>query len=238
VSRVHFLNPQLDVDRLAADYAVHKRLQIQDVLDAGVAESVSRTLRASTPWSLVFNRGPQTIKHSSEELAKMGGAKVNEIVQETLKAAGHGFQFLYYAYPIVEAILEKRNPGHPLHDVLETLNSPEVLSFVSRVTGIGSLAKADGQATFYRLGSFLTFHNDLDEVKKRRVAYVLGFTRNWRPDWGGLLEFYDKKGDVEAGMLPRFNSLSIFTVPADHAVTYVAPYATEGRYSITGWFRE
>jgi Rps23 Pro-64 3,4-dihydroxylase Tpa1-like proline 4-hydroxylase len=235
---VSFLNPQLDPDRIAAEYRVHRRLQIQDILEARTAEAVSRALRTQTPWSLVFNRGAQTIQHTQDELAKLGGARVNEIVQEALKSAGHGFQFLYYAYPIVEAILANRNPGHPLHDVLETMNSPEVLAFMRKVTGIDTLAKADGQATLYRQGSFLTFHNDRDDVKKRRVAYVLGFTRNWRPDWGGLLEFYDERGDVMAGLLPRFNSLSIFTVPADHAVTYVAPYATEGRYSITGWFRD
>lgn len=235
---MRFLNPHLDADGIAGAYQAQQRLQIQDALDAQTAQFISHTLRTSTPWEMVYNRGDQNVRLSPEEVARLGSAKMKEIAQACLASASAGFQYLYFAYPIVSAVLERRNPGHPLHDVLEDLNSADVLGFMRRVTGIPSLAKADGQATFYKPGSFLTFHTDADPSGKRRVAYVLGFTCNWRPDWGGLLEFYDKKGDVEAGMLPRFNSLSIFTVPADHAVTYVAPYATEGRYSITGWFRD
>ena len=68
------------------------------------------------------------------------------------------------------------------------------------------------------------------------IAYVLNFTRRWRSDWGGMLEFYDERGNVECGFVPRFNVLNLFEVPANHAVTFVPPYVAEGRYSITGWF--
>ena len=37
--------------------------------------------------------------------------------------------------------------------------------------------------------------------------------------------------------LPRWNSLSLFKVPADHLVTPVAPWAEQDRLSITGWFQ-
>jgi Rps23 Pro-64 3,4-dihydroxylase Tpa1-like proline 4-hydroxylase len=136
----------------------------------------------------------------------------------------------------VDAIVSGRDTGHPLHGVLEEINAPAFRTFVENVTGVSGLVKADGQATLYTRGHFLTFHNDFDEKNKRRIAYVLGFTRKWRSDWGGLLEFYDEHGNVEWGLPPRFNVLTLFQVPTNHAVTFVPPFVSEGRYSITGWF--
>lgn len=43
--------------------------------------------------------------------------------------------------------------------------------------------------------------------------------------------------DVSRAFLPRFNMLSIFDGRRMHAVSPVSPFAGEGRYQITGWFR-
>jgi len=37
--------------------------------------------------------------------------------------------------------------------------------------------------------------------------------------------------------VPTFNSCSLFKVPRDHQVSYVAPFATKPRYALTGWLR-
>ncbi len=230
------LNPDLNAKKLGAEFAVRKRIQIPNVLEAAPAERIAEVLRHQTKWSLAFNRGPESVVMSTEQLAALGRAGVASLMQECLRNAESGFQYVYSSYPIVDAIVNRRDPGHPLHGVLEALNAPAVREFVERVTGITGLVKADGQATLYSKGNFLTFHNDFDARNKRRVAYVLGFTRKWRPDWGGTLEFYDAQGNVEFGLMPRFNVLNLFEVPANHSVTYVPPYVPEGRYSITGWF--
>ncbi len=62
-------------------------------------------------------------------------------------------------------------------------------------------------------------------------------TRDWDPDWGGLLQFYDAEKNVEQVFVPRFNTLSLFTVPQSHAVSAVAPYAPVGRLAITRMVR-
>jgi Rps23 Pro-64 3,4-dihydroxylase Tpa1-like proline 4-hydroxylase len=121
--------------------------------------------------------------------------------------------------------------------VQEFLNSREFLEFARDVTGMGDIAFADAQATLFRPGHFLTQHDDEVEGKNRRAAYVLSFTRRWRPDWGGILEFIDSDGHVAEGYTPRFNALNLIRVPQRHAVSYVVPWAVEGRYSITGWLR-
>lgn len=230
------LNPDLNLRMLAAEFAVKKRIQIQNALDQGAAERIGEILRHKTKWMLAFNRGTDSITLNQEQLAAMGTPGIANLMQECFRGAQGGFQYVYSSYPIVDAIVNRRDIGHPLHGVLEAINAPAFREFVERVSGIAGLVKADGQATLYSKGNFLTFHNDFDARNKRRVAYVLGFTRKWRSDWGGLLEFYDAQGNVDFGLVPRFNVLNLFEVPVNHAVTYVPPFVPEGRYSITGWF--
>lgn len=232
------LNPKLDVGQLTAEYAVDKRIQIQDVLDGPAAEMIDQTLRRGTPWRIAYNRRDQALTITQEELNAMGPVAAQKLMQECVENARSTYQYIYGCYPMVDAIQKKQNEGHLLHTILEELNSPYFLDFIRTISGISSITMADGQATLYRPGHFLKRHTDFDAKRDRRVAYVLGFTKNWQADWGGLLEFYDARGDIEFGLLPRFNSLSLFTVPRPHAVTFVAPYATEGRYSITGWFSD
>jgi len=66
---------------------------------------------------------------------------------------------------------------------------------------------------------------------------VLNLTPDWRPDWGGLLQFFDKRGDVFRAFTPRFNVLNLFRVPQPHNVSWVTPLAGAPRYAVTGWMR-
>ncbi|MFT4939017.1 MAG: SM-20-related protein [Paraglaciecola sp.] len=86
-------------------------------------------------------------------------------------------------------------------------------------------------------GHYLTRHNDVNPKKQRRVAYVLSLSKHWHPDWGGLLQFYQPDGTPKDAWAPQFNSMALFDVNHVHGVSYVAPFATQAKYSITGWFR-
>jgi len=91
------------------------------------------------------------------------------------------------------------------------------------------------QASNYRPGDFLTLHDDSHRRDDRLAAFTLGFTREWRPDWGGQLLFHDADGQIERGFMPGFNVLTLFRVPRPHSVAPVAPYAAAKRLSLTGW---
>jgi SM-20-related protein len=162
---------------------------------------------------------------------------VEQRLQALAGRASQGFAYVYLVYPMILAYLEGRDPGHPLHMVSEFLNGPEFLAFGRAVTGEAGVIKADAQATFYRPGDFLNLHDD-SGVGERRAAYTLGFTRRWRPDWGGQLLFHDAAGDVTRGFAPRFNVLTLFRAPRQHSVAPVAAYAAAPRLSITGWLRD
>ncbi len=234
------LNPQLDPARLAALYERELRVQVADVLTPASAATLHEVLERYTDWGLGWQAGgaaPGAARGA--ELRAMPAARRDELGITAAAAAKAGdFAFLYARYPMLDAYLGKWHPDHPLDLVLEHINSPPLLELVRAVTGDASLIKADAQATLFAPGHFLTSHDDSVAGEGRRVAYVLNLTRDWRPDWGGYLLFYNDDGEVVAGFRPRFNALNLFRVPQRHSVTYVPPFAPVGRYAITGWFRD
>jgi SM-20-related protein len=96
---------------------------------------------------------------------------------------------------------------------------------------------ADGQGTRYLPGHFLNGHDDAVDGKNRLAAYVLGLTPVWRTEWGGLLLIHEGDGDVERGLMPRFNAIILFAVPRWHSVSPVSDFAGASRYSVTGCLR-
>lgn len=235
------IDPSLDRGRLAAEFKKIGRLQIRDVLTLQSARSLRDMLQTGTPWGMSWQAaddGPHHIR--AAELARLTPQASAAIQSKLLGAArGEDYAFAFAAYPLVQAYLERWSPGSPQEQTLEQINSAPFLDFMREVTGISALVKADAQATLYGPGHFLSHHDDSEEERGRRVAYVLNLTIDeWRPEWGGYLNFFDESWDVIQAFAPRFNSLNLFRVPQLHSVGHVAPFAPNGRYAITGWARD
>jgi SM-20-related protein len=231
------LNPALDLAPYRESFGRTKRVRITDILTQESAERIHDCLAEQVPWRLNYrHRGVDQLL-TQEAFAALPPERRAAIEREIYADAGFGFQYLYYAYKLDEEFRQSNAPPQLLHEVMDFLNTPVFLSFVRSVTGIETITRANGQATCYSRGHFLTVHTDIVPAEERLAAYVLSFTKNWNPNWGGILEFYDPAGNVIEGLLPLFNAISIFEVPQPHAVTYVAPYAMWPRFSITGWFK-
>ncbi|MEO5866123.1 MAG: 2OG-Fe(II) oxygenase family protein [Sphingomonas sp.] len=232
------LNPALDVSALAKSFASDQRLQIRDILIDEAAIALHQILLSETPWALAWKakgQPPSLTRTDPRDHPTHGAEQIEKLLADSMGEGGDAFA--YMMYPLVTAYLEEWSPGGALAKLLEDLNSSPLLDFVRKVTGISGLVKADGQATLYRPGQFLALHNDYDPSLSRRVAYVLNLcAMDWRPDWGGYLNFFDESGDIVAGFRPRFNALNLFAVPQRHNVSYVPPYAPAERFAVTGWF--
>lgn len=232
------LNPTLDARDYASEFRRDGVVQIFDVLTPDSAERIEAALKTATPWGLSLSdaqgRGEWL---SPQTLQMLGRDGVAAKARVALEAARTGFGFSYLAYPIIEALVNGRDPGHPTHALVELLNSPEARDFCAAVAGEAGITKIDAQATLFRPGDFLTLHNDTG-VGERRAAYTIGLTRDWGTDWGGQLLFHDEAGDITRGLRPQFNVLTLFKAPQWHSVAPVAPYAGAPRLSITGWLRD
>jgi SM-20-related protein len=234
------LNPALDPQAHADAYARDGYVQIPDVFEPEVADALGRLLETGIDWDLVYLDAEQRgVTLTRANIAAMGREALRERLVDLNKRAGAGLGLLYSGYGMITSYKEGRDPGHPIHQVTEFINSPEFLDFGAAVTGQPQVRKADAQATFYRPGDYIGLHDDTGwESGHRLTAYTLGFTRRWRSDWGGQLIFHDDRGDIERGFTPRWNTLTFFKVPRLHSVAPVAAYAQAPRVSIVGWLRD
>lgn len=231
------LNPGLDPASLSTEYARKKRLQMRDFLSADSARTIHADLQ-KLGWWLAFRDGNAVTELSPEQLRSLSAEQAAQIRQRVDQGAREGYQFLYNYFPLFKQYFLTGGGGNnAVFRLYEFLNSPGMIAFFRKLTGIEDIAWADGQATLYRATHFLKFHTDDVPAEKRRAAYVLNLTPDWDLDWGGLLQFWSDENDVEHAYRPIFNALNIFTVPSRHSVSAVASYAPGLRFSITGWLR-
>jgi len=233
------LNQELDANALAKIYAADDYICIENLFPPDTAEAIHNVLSNGTPWYNVFS--DENGKHdyySQSEWKTLSADRRQQLLLAVNKRATDGFAYVYHVYPMVRNYLEGKDPDWPLHVMTEFLNSDEMREFVKTVTNEPSVIKLDAQATWYAPGHFLNTHDDTGDDRERRAAYVMGFSKNWRTDWGGQLLFLDDDGNTIRGSCPKFNSLTLFKVPRTHIVTQVSSYAGGPRLSITGWLRD
>lgn len=231
------LNPDLDVEALAAEFAKDQRLRISNALTDDVAGRIGDTLLNKVPYELAYVVNGQNMSISLEQLAAMTPQQRRDLFTALYAEASRGIGFLYGRFHLNRAREHDDADIRFLHEFQDYLNSPDMFRTIETITGSDGIRVTDAQATSYRPGHYLTRHNDDLTGQERRFAYVFGFSRSWHPDWGGLLQFFETDGTPRDAWMPAFNTLSLFDVRHVHSVTHIAPYAAAPRLSITGWFR-
>jgi len=231
------LNSELDLVPYRAEFERLGRVRIPNILKPEFAEEVYAALQKA-PWTSIFQLNGQTASVTSQDLA--AGSREDlvklrkQIFTETLK----GFQYSYMSLKLKDANDAAWDNNQVLPALAAFLNSDECLNIGRTVSGSENICSLTAQATHYTRESFLCAHDDVADHKDNRlVAYVLGFTKDWASDWGGLLQFFDREGgEVVDSFLPTFNGLTLFRVPQWHSVSFVTPFARGSRLSVTGWY--
>jgi hypothetical protein len=117
--------------------------------------------------------------------------------------------------------------------VIDVLNSPAFVSFLSRLTGIDGLL-ADpmlegGGLHQTESGGFLNIHADFTMHHyhtnwRRRVNLILYLNEGWQDAWGGALELWDRDMSACAQRIPPvFNRVAIFNTDETSFHGYPAP---------------
>ena len=70
-----------------------------------------------------------------------------------------------------------------------------------------------------------------------RGAMKANLTPVWCAEWGGLLNFLGRDGNVAEAFTPAWNALNFLKVPQEHFVGAVAGFVAEQRLSFSGWVR-
>jgi len=211
------------------------RVQVDALLAASDAESLYAAA-VKVPYNVVTRRGSGHVDLPAAWLASLTPDQKGGLAQAVQSSAQTDFQYLYDNYPIYDLV--GAGQAAPIWlDLVSFLNSDAFLGAMRRLTGETRIALADAQLTRFRIGHFLTEHDDHAEGKNRFFAYVLNLTPIWRIEWGGLLAFHGEDGNLAEAFTPRFNTLNLLKVPSPHSVTQVALSAGADRISVTGWLR-
>lgn len=251
------LHPDIDVSALRDRFARDGRVRVQPFLDTDMATALHAHLRGRSDWKQVVNSGDKVFELDRPTRAAMTAEQVAALDEAVRQGARTGFQYRYESLRLPDGNATDAGglglglgtgtgtgTGAGGSDVESAgidgftrwMTSDPVQALVRTVTGCADIAFADGQATAFAPGDFLTGHDDEVAGKRRRAAYVLGLTPIWRVEWGGLLLFHRPDGLID-GVAPGFNSIDLFAVPQPHSVSFVTPSAAYRRYAITGWLR-
>jgi hypothetical protein len=231
------LHPAIDAAAMARAYASRGRVSISPFIPEQQADRLREHLLAREGWQLrLHNFNSQVFELSPEDVADWGPQKISAI--RTLVAPRPGEKGFGYTQEFVNIIKE---PGRNLEsstilgDFGTFLNSDAVLDLIKTITGETAIDFGDSFATRYGPGDYATMHND--GIDARKAAYVYGLTKSWRAEWGGLLLFHGPDREIDGGLVPGFNVLDLFKIPVEHSVSVIAPFASEPRLSVTGWFQ-
>ena len=115
--------------------------------------------------------------------------------------------------------------GPTLTEVAKEFVSPEFVGFLEELTGISDLLpdwSMDGGGLHQTLrGGHLNIHADftthhVNEQWSRRVNILLYLNEEWREEWGGKLELWDKEMTApQAKVQPAGNRMLVFTTSDD-----------------------
>lgn len=215
-------------------YAENGWVSIEDLFTQEFAEETYAAITSQPNWEIAtLIKGKPFIAGVHEFYRQPANVRrnfMNEIQSYALK---NKFQYHYEFMRLI---------GHeqvniPALKKLQSVMKTEVRKYLSEVTSRPDTSMLDAQLTRFTAGHFLKTHCDTGEhgSDKRHTAYVVGFTRDWEPDYGGLLQMMNQEGEITQTLIPKFNTVNMFKVPTDHFVSPVANYCTHFRISITGW---
>ncbi|PCK32087.1 2OG-Fe(II) oxygenase [Pseudoalteromonas piscicida] len=203
--------------------------RIENILEDSTAQALHQSLcELDYKLAIFHNSVSKSVKDS--DILALTPQEQQVLLEDLHSYASRGIGFMYGRHSV--------DAGSPeiLQSLYNNLNSDAVQSCFSHISG-QQIIHTSAQATRFIGGQYLTRHNDVVEAEGRVYAYVLSLSKNWHPDWGGLLQFFERDGTPTQSYAPKFNSLVVFDVRKIHSVTYVTPFAKAPRLSVTGWFR-
>lgn len=224
------------VEHYRQEFSDNQITRLDSAIESKQIEPLTLHVNQHVPFKSAFIYQGDVHTLNQQEFQTLPRDQQMAVQKEINGNAARGFGFLYGTYKLDDRM---NKDAHPiLAKLFEQLNSDETLQKIRDITGVTSLVSANAQVTSYTPGQFLTRHNDVNEKEGRRIAYVISLTKQWHPDWGGLLQFFMGDGTPTQAYSPVFNSMMLFDVRHPHSVTYVTPFAQQPRLSITGWFLE
>lgn len=226
------MNPTgFDVNRLREEFSKNKRVVIENFLDPTVAEQAFRVINKLPPSSWYSCAGFGNTK--VEKRIIPSNVKKQVMGEKTAKKHFNAGAFSFSFH---------RNMGFRKGEITNVermlrllFSSQHLYNLIDDITGFKPVNYNQLFLSKYRIGHFLSPHSDINNGK---LAYVLNLTKDWKPQYGGILHFLDnKRENITESFVPKFNSLVIFEVPDEGTPHFVSHVSVDKkpRYAVTGW---
>ncbi len=220
-----------NIDSLKSQFAINNKVKITNFLNAQFAELLFQHIVTNKNWSLAT--GIDKVKYEKKHMPQNDNANNAQIKRVSSSFGKDHFTYIFY-----RSMNNTGNVSYFEFTLRKILNSFEFISILNEITGL-HLSKLNTLfLSRYKSNNFLSPHSDRGNG---RLAFVLSMTKNWKPQYGGILHFMnDERTEILESIVPSFNSLFLFHVPdnegVSHFVSHVSPNVVYSRYAITGWF--
>lgn len=209
-----------------------KKLSIPHFLQFEFAEFLYSHVIHEKNWTLAT--GIDATKY--EKASNPSNEKINN---SQIKNVNNSFANDHFSYIFYRSMNNSpKNMSYIEFLVRKTFSSKEFIERLNKITNLNLTQLTTLFLSKYKAGNFLSPHSDKGNG---RLAFVLNLTKNWKPQYGGVLHFMnDTRTEITDSFIPQFNNFIIFHVPEEtgisHFVSTVAQNVKYSRYSITGWF--
>ena len=235
------INPNLDIEKLRKEFIENKVVVIKDFLIESEIEKLYKWFSEDMPsewWEV--SSFPNPNEDETGPTFVFNNEENTEIIKQNYQYAISKFAEGQFAYNFFRT-RDNHFDDCTCHECefRKWLVDDECLSLLNNVTNEKYTTSDEVFAACYTVGDFLSPHLD---NPNGTLGFVIHLTKDWLPEYGGLLHFMDdERKVVERIEVPEFNSLTLFYLPKDqgkwHFVSAVAPGTPEIRLTFTGWFK-
>jgi len=233
------INPSVNLESIKEEFEKNKVVVIQDFLKGEIAEDLYSWFSEEMPsewWDVSTfpqksEKGPSFVRNTDENYEL-----IRSNYEYSLQAFAEG-KFAYNFYRTKDNHFDDCSCTEC--NLRKWLVQSECLDFISTATGTKYTDSDEVFAACYGIGDYLSPHVD---SPNGTLGFVYQLTKNWLPEYGGLLHFMDDERQiVERIEVPTFNTLTLFHLPENkgkwHFVSPVSPGTPELRFTYTGWFK-
>ena len=228
---MNILSYDYDINTLRINYKLNKKIVINNFLSNKFADFLYKQINQlpQQSWFNCVGFGNVKVEKRWKPENKKKHLMANELAKKSFCNNNFSYNF-------------KRNMGMRPKEISKSENilrnlfsSEELYSIIEQITGDRPMKYSQLFLSQYRKGCFLAPHSDINRGK---WAFVLNMTKDWKPQYGGVLHFLDdNRENIIDSYVPKFNSLVIFKVPKEgipHFVSHVV-HENKKRFAITGW---
>jgi Rps23 Pro-64 3,4-dihydroxylase Tpa1-like proline 4-hydroxylase len=226
-----YLSNNYDINKLHQNFQENGKIVIENFLNENFAEKAYNVI-INLPLHTWFNCcGSNNIKIEKRIIP------INKKKQElSIMLAKNSFNKDNFSYNFHRNMGLRKNEITIVEKIFRDIFSNSFfLNLINNITNLNISTNNQLFLSKYKYGHFLSPHSDINNGK---IAYVLGMTKNWKPQYGGVLHFMDEKREnIIDSYVPKFNTLILFKVPENgipHFVSHVN-IQNKNRYTITGW---